>query len=117
MDNNFAHQDLRISLDGDSHDGSEQTSPYYAPGQAVSGTAVYTPQAEVKVESMTVVFKATLYAELKDNGQTSYGCVRTLNQNLFPVIPMNQRKSQAEDYYGRSYSPEAGQEECVGPPE
>lgn len=83
MDNNFAHQDLRISLDSDPHDGSEQTSPYYAPGQAISGTAVYAPQAEVKIESMTVVFKATLYAEPKDNGQSSYGCIRTLNQNLF----------------------------------
>lgn len=82
MTKNPAQDYLRILLDGESS-GYPQQPQYYKPGQTIKGTAVYSPPTEVKVHTMTVLFKATLYNELKDSGQASYGCVRTGNQSLF----------------------------------
>jgi hypothetical protein len=81
MSKNPAQDHLRILLDGD--DAGYQPLHYYKPGQTIRGTASYTPPTEVKVHTMTILFKATLYNELKDSGQASYGCVRTGNQSLF----------------------------------
>jgi len=83
MSKAFDRDHLRILLDDETAQQIEQPTQFLTPGQLIKGTATYSPSSEVKVDSMTVVFKATLYIGLKDNGQASYGCVRTQNQNLF----------------------------------
>lgn len=83
MSKGFERDHLRILLDGETAQQTDQPTHYFTPGQLIKGTATYSPSSEVKVDVMTVVFKATLYIGLKDNGQASYGCVRTQNQNLF----------------------------------
>ncbi|KAI4715375.1 hypothetical protein E4T48_08448 [Aureobasidium sp. EXF-10727] len=83
MTKTLAQDHLRIFLDGElSHDGFTQPH-HYKPGQKIKGTASYSPSTEVKVHTMTIIFKATLYNEVKESGQASYGSLRTGNQSLF----------------------------------
>ena len=81
MSKTLAQDHLRILLDGEQ--SGYQPPQYYKPGQRIKGLASYSPSTETKVHTMTIIFKATLYNELKDSGQVSYGCVRTGNQSLF----------------------------------
>jgi hypothetical protein len=81
MSKTLPQDHLRILLDGEI--SGYQAPQYYKPGQKIKGLASYSPSTETKVHTMTILFKATLYNELKDSGQASYGCVRTGNQSLF----------------------------------
>ncbi|KAI5212159.1 hypothetical protein E4T42_01145 [Aureobasidium subglaciale] len=83
MSNTLAQDHLRIFLDGETGHASEQSTQHYRPGQTIRGVASYSPSTEVKVEAMIIIFKATLYIELAESGQASYGCIRSHNQNLF----------------------------------
>jgi hypothetical protein len=81
MSKNPAQDHLRILLDGEEH--GYQPLQYYKPGQTIKGIASYTPPTEVKVHTMTILFKATLYNEVKESGQANYGSIRTGHQSLF----------------------------------
>ncbi|KAG9632305.1 hypothetical protein KCU64_g16308, partial [Aureobasidium melanogenum] len=74
---------LRIFLDGELHHEGNYPSQHYRPGQKIKGVASYSPSTEVKVHTMTIIFKATLYNEIVESGQASYGSVRTGHQSLF----------------------------------
>ncbi|KAK6007557.1 hypothetical protein QM012_004371 [Aureobasidium pullulans] len=74
---------LRIFLDGESHHEGGYSLRHYRPGQKIKGVASYSPSTEIKVHTMTVIFKATLYNEIVESGQANYGSVRTGNQSLF----------------------------------
>lgn len=74
---------LRIYLDGELHEEGNFSSQHYKPGQRIKGVASYSPSTEVKVHTMTIIFKATLYNEIVESGQANYGSVRTGHQSLF----------------------------------
>ncbi|KAG9680054.1 hypothetical protein KCU99_g145, partial [Aureobasidium melanogenum] len=74
---------LRIFLDGELHHEGNYPSQHYRPGQKIKGVASYSPSTEVKVHTMTIIFKATLYNEIVESGQANYGSVRTGHQSLF----------------------------------
>ncbi|KAG9523792.1 hypothetical protein KCV07_g2211, partial [Aureobasidium melanogenum] len=74
---------LRIFLDGELHHEGNYPSQHYKPGQKIKGVASYSPSTEVKVHTMTIIFKATLYNEIVESGQANYGSVRTGHQSLF----------------------------------
>ncbi|KAH0370809.1 hypothetical protein KCU65_g2378, partial [Aureobasidium melanogenum] len=74
---------LRIFLDGELHHEGNSPSQHYKPGQKIKGVASYSPSTEIKVHTMTMIFKATLYNEIVESGQANYGSIRTGHQSLF----------------------------------
>lgn len=83
MSKTLVQDHLRIFLEDELHHEGGYSLRHYRPGQKIKGVASYSPSTEVKVHTMTIIFKATLYNEIVESGQASYGSVRTGHQSLF----------------------------------